>query len=699
MNQIIKVADFNPESFFKNVGTLKNPRGNPAGNKRNYMAILTAFDIETTSIEDISQSFMYIWQWQFSTEVTVIGRYWEEFLNLQKRIKTLLPEGYWIAVYVHNLSYEFSFLKGIYPFTNDEVFALQPRKILKCDMHGCFEFRCSYLQTNMTLAQFTKKMNVEHKKLDGDEFNYSEKRYPWTELTDRELEYCVNDVLGLVEALQTEMESDGDTIKTIPLTSTGYVRRNCKRAMRAIDHNFVPSILPDIEVYEALREAFRGGNTHANRFYADEIIYNVHSADRSSSYPAVMCNCEYPMTKFTKVLDWQMGTAEEALDYITDLMTIRHKAVLARIRMEKVELRNKFWGCPYLSKDKCRNIINASQTEDNGRILEADSLETTVTDIDLKILLEEYTAKITILDAWFASYKPLPKPLVNEVISYYKKKTELKNVKGQEIYYEKSKNLLNALYGMMAQSPVKQSILFDLNHKDKYGNIEQFSIDKSQSDEELLIKSNKKAFLAYQWGVWVTAHSRFELEKGIRKCHENGAKFIYCDTDSCKYVGNVNWDDYNKEKYEECLKSGSYATDPKGVTHYMGTFESEDNENGYAYYQFKTLGAKKYCYVEKPYETVHCTIAGVNKKKGAKELQKNGGIKAFKEGFVFHEAGGLEAVYNDIPEIDHIEIDGKLINLTSNVCLRPSSYTVGITGAYERIIKYAKNYLDNPYVI
>ena len=91
------------------------------------------------------------------------------------------------------------------------------------------------------------------------------------------------------------MARDGDTLQTIPLTSTGYVRRNAKRALKdgSVHHNFVYSILPDIDTYRALREAFRGGNTHANRYFAGDVVENVHSADRSSSYPAVMCNCEY----------------------------------------------------------------------------------------------------------------------------------------------------------------------------------------------------------------------------------------------------------------------------------------------------------------------------------------------------------------------------------------------------------------------
>lgn len=705
---VVKCADFKPEQYFATVPLLKNRRGNPSGKRRHYMGVTTAFDIETTVLDKLEQSVMYIWMWQFGEDYTVIGRTWEEFTDTMERVKAVLPDDRWLCIYVHNLSYEFQFLKGIYNFTPEEVFAVSSRKLLKCDMHGVFEFRCSYKLTNMSLGQFTDKMNVKHKKLSGEEFDYSQKRYPWTELTDRELEYCVNDVLGLVEAVNALMIRDGDTLQTIPLTSTGYVRRNAKKAMReGIHHGFVFSILPDYEQYVALREAFRGGNTHANRYYAGDIIENVHSADESSAYPYVLCNCEFPMSVFTKIAPSDLN-----LDYISRCMTIRHKALLLRVGIKNLKLKDPFWGCPYISKDKCRNIHKSVDTEDNGRILSAEYLECTITDLDLRIILEEYDGDMLFLDGWYASYKKLPESLIFEVIKYYKDKTELKGVEGQELYYDKAKALLNALYGMMAQDPVKHRPIFQ-----QVGDWE----DDNTSDEELLEQSNKRAFLAYQWGVWTTAHSRYRLERGLRLIHETeGAEFIYCDTDSLKYTGTVNWTDYNNDRIKECHASGSYAVDPSGVTHYMGVFESEDNkETGYAYRYFKTLGAKKYAYqtkeVEIRKETIHlgdkeysyrkvgkfthCTIAGVNKKKGGKELDKNGGLEAFREGFVFIDAGGTQAVYNDDPEVKEVVIDGHTLRITSNVAILPSEYTLGITGEYERILKFAKNYLANPYVI
>lgn len=50
-----------------------------------------------------------------------------------------------------------------------------------------------------------------------------------------------------------------------------------------------------LEQYNLLLKAFRGGNTHANRYKVGRIISNVTSYDFASSYPAVMiCSDQFP---------------------------------------------------------------------------------------------------------------------------------------------------------------------------------------------------------------------------------------------------------------------------------------------------------------------------------------------------------------------------------------------------------------------
>ena len=92
-------------------------------------------------------------------------------------------------------------------------------------------------------------MKVEHTKLSGEKFDYSKKRYPWTELTDYELQYSVNDTIGLLEAMYKRMILSEDNLYTLPLTSTGYVRRVTKKAMYgwAKKNKY---LFPDIKVFD-----------------------------------------------------------------------------------------------------------------------------------------------------------------------------------------------------------------------------------------------------------------------------------------------------------------------------------------------------------------------------------------------------------------------------------------------------------------
>ena len=655
-----------PFEWLYDLPLVKRKQGNQKTRKRvKYKDIITAFDIETTRLIDIEQSVMYVWQWQFGDDYTVVGRTWEQFAEFQRKITKILDDSV-LVIFVHNLSYEFQFLRGIYQFSPDEVFAIKSRKVLKCNMHGCFEFRCSYIHSNMNLDTYTKKMGVKHKKLTGT-FDYEKIRYPWTELSNDELAYCVHDVQGLVEAIKIEMEHDGDNLYTFPLTSTGYVRRDAKKAMSTVSISFVKNQLPDYEIYKMLREAFRGGNTHANRYYANYTLHNVHSADRSSSYPDVMCNCKFPISEFYRLGD---------LPYkdVIKLIEKRNKALIMRVAITGIYLTRIDWGCPYLSISKCRHIENA--LEDNGRILSADYIETTLTDIDLRIVLQEYSfTDIRFFDVASARYGYLPSPLISTICQYYHYKTELKNVSGQELLYMKSKNKLNSLYGMCAQDPVKQSILF----------IDNNFQEQNEEESKLLLENNKKAFLAYQWGVWVTAWARYRLEEGIILAHgdiENpdSPQFVYCDTDSVKYLGDIDLTAFNRQRILDSKRSGAYATDPAGITHYMGVYEKEHDMC-----EFRTMGAKKYVYRETPDDKLICTIAGVSKSLGGKELESHGGITAFHEGFTFEEAGGLEAVYNDdINEV--IDIDGHSLKITSNVVLRPSTYTLGLSADYKRLL-------------
>lgn len=668
--------------WYARIPAQKRKKGNQSSKQKYYYKdIITAFDIETTYIKEIDQSVMYVWQWQFGPDISVVGRTWWEFKRFLRALKDMMGEDEKLVIYVHNLSFEFQFLSGILEFYPDDVFAIDHRKVLKATYDKTFEFRCSYLQTNMSLRAFCEKMGVKNYKL---KMNYNRRRYWYTDLTPKEMAYCLNDVRGLVEAVQKEMDRDGDNLYTIPLTSTGYARRDAKKAMRTVSRSYIHKQLPDIRLYNLLHDAFRGGNTHASRYYSNQIVENAKSADRSSSYPGVICNKRFPVSRF---IFKENATRED----IEELIYKKDKAVLIRCTLINVSLKDDLIPVPYIPISKCKGILDG--VYDNGRILEAKVLyNIALTDLDYRIINDQYNFTLIPIEVAYARYGKLPPAYVDTVIKYYQNKTDLKGKPSDEeheedfyeLLYNKYKNLLNSLYGLMAQNPIKVNIKY-------IDELELFQEDPEADPEEILAKHNKKAFLLYQWGVWVCAWGRFELQRGIDEILYSGtADFLYCDTDSCKYIGEIDWEVLNKEIRKISAKNNTCASDLKGKMHYMEEWEAD----GF-YKKFKTMGAKKYAYVvteedEKTGELIdklHITIAGVNKKIGAIELERAGGIEAMKEGFVFKYAGGLEARYSDHPDIgEWINEDNVPIPITRNVSLVPNTKTLGLTAEYRELL-------------
>ena len=269
---------------------------------RDILNAVCAFDIETTTLnlpitddkQQNSHGFMYVWQFQINDK-TFYGRTWEDFtvfvsmlLDCLKKAKRQygLSVPPTLIIWVHNLGFEFQYLSQLYDFSDDECFFRDVRKPIYCRMFNCLEFRCSYIQTNMNLKQLTETMGVEVK-LSGQKYDYNKIRYPWTELSDYEMEYCIRDVRSLVACMRKKMDQDGDTLQTIPLTSTVYVRRDCVLSLEPYRLK-LKDILPEesyiLPHYQLLRQAFRGGNTHANKKYVGQILTDVYSYDNEAEF-------------------------------------------------------------------------------------------------------------------------------------------------------------------------------------------------------------------------------------------------------------------------------------------------------------------------------------------------------------------------------------------------------------------------------
>lgn len=642
----------------------------------NYLQIPCAFDIETTNIYKKDQdgtilkeprpySFMYHWQFCIDDSVC-FGRTWEEFQSLlsalEKRMNLSFKNR--LVIYVHNLPFEWTFMNRFIDYA--EGFFKEEGKPLKILTKGGIEFRCSYALSNMSLNKFCENEGAIYYKLDGEAFDYDKIRTPETTLTEYEESYCYNDVRGLCECIASRLRFD--TMGTIPMTSTGYVRRDLRAAVKG-DKKYRETFRNNAltpELYTLCREAFRGGDTHANLNFSNQIIHadkvgGISSKDITSSYPASMMMDLYPQTSFFKM---NVSTFEN--------IDTSEYALLMEVRFIDIKYVGDC-GIPYIPRSKCR-AYTPDKVIDNGRILWASMIECVITDIDFEIIKLEYEySDIFIKDIYASRYAPLSDKIKNTVMDYYKGKTFLKGDSEKVYEYNKKKNSLNSTYGCMVMRIDQELTEYDAT-------THEYST-KPVTLEDTLAKfyKSRNSFLSYQHGVWITANSRRRLREMLWKV---GKDVVYCDTDSIKYIGDHenDFEEKNKEIMEKAKAAGAYAETKSGKIKYMGVWDDDGS-----YSEFVTLGAKKYCYLENG--IVHSTIAGVSKKAGQKFFTDNG-LEAFKIGNIIPDSGHLTAFYNDV-NIHKITVKGCTFTTASNVALIDNTYTIGVTNEYLDLLEKA----------
>lgn len=200
-----------------------------------------SFDIETSSFYEggnkvslNKRAIMYIWQFGIS-DLVCYGRTWAEFETFMTAIQIILGtnENRRLLVYVHNLPYEWQFIRKRFKW--DKVFLLEDRKPVKARMGG-IEFRCSLkLSGGKSLANVGKDLQTHKVEKKVGDLDYSLIRTPLTPLTEKELGYCEYDIRVVNAYIAEKIEQDGN-VSRIPLTNTGYVREYCRKAcFRALE--------------------------------------------------------------------------------------------------------------------------------------------------------------------------------------------------------------------------------------------------------------------------------------------------------------------------------------------------------------------------------------------------------------------------------------------------------------------------------
>lgn len=641
---------------------------------------------------DNKRALMYVWGFSVNGH-TIIGRTWGQFIELCKTIsnKLGLSAEKRIIIWCHNLSMEFQFMKDY--FTWSKVFAISTRKPIYalCDLG--IEFRCSYILSNLSLANVGKSLKkYKVSKLVGD-LDYKKVRHSETPLTKKEINYLINDNLVLAAYIKEQIEDVNNDITRLPLTSTGYcrnyTRQNCLGHKDSIQFKKYRKIIERLTIsgldeYNQMQRAFAGGFTHCSTRYSMKTVKNVSSFDLCSAYPAALCLFkEFPMSKGKTVEIESNDDLKKYLKLYFCIFDIKFFNLVPIITNEN-----------YISASKCYELKNA--VTNNGRVVGASELAITITNIDFDIIRRFYKWDRLQIGT-FRIYKRdyLPKEVIISILNLFKNKTSLKGVPGQEDFYTKNKQLLNSIYGMMVTS-----VIMPFHN---YDNDLGWTITKRDAEKELNIyNKSKKRFLYFPWGIACTALIRRAVTSAILSF---GDDYLYSDTDSAKCINPEKhldyierYNNYIKKQIEKVSKHYNIPIEmfmPKtieGKTKILGIWE---NETPTPWKKFKSLGAKRYMILTHD-DKLTITVSGVNKKFAAPYLENKYG----KEGAFAAFTNDLEIPADYTGKLTHYYLDssysGEVCDYLGNtikykcksgIYFEKASYNFSMENAYINYLK------------
>lgn len=678
-----------------------------------------ALDIEVSSFYDgeAKKACMYVWSFMVN-DIFIYGRTWPEYVDFINKLKAAyqLNKDKKLIIYVHNLSYEFQFIKCWFEWST--VFCLKEYDVLKAiDIDEGIEYKCSYKLSGMSLDMLAKSLTtIKIKKFKGD-LDYNLNRHCQTPLTDEEFNYIYNDV-AIVCAYIKEQIAQYKYIWKIPLTNTGRVRQFCKdgtvyyqgKRKKYLNRSYrylISTLTLEPHEYDRLKEAFQGGFTHGNLIYNGQILKDVTSFDFTSSYPAVMVCEKYPMSKGQLVKVSSVKELEDLFNEYCVMMYIRYTNI-----KEKPDVYEN-----YLPQHKCQ--FNGDYQINNGKVIKAEQLTTCITDRDYLIVKAFYDYdSIQLGEVWIYEKQYLPKEFVKCVIDLYKDKTTLKDVEEKAKEYLLKKSMLNSCYGMAVTDIVRAVIT-----------LTEEGYEKTLPDvSEVVDKYNNTfdRFLYYPWGVWVTAYARYNLFTAIWSCDND---YIYTDTDSIKLINypahEAYFKAYNAQNEEKMIKALKYngiepeAYKPSTIKGEVKPLGVWDFDGFYNYFKF--LGAKRYMTMKRHligphgtcplafyhkigvfncawFEEYTLTVAGLSKTLGLKEIIRQAESTSYRDIFNVFKIGlkvGSDQTGKNTHTYIEEHIKGELIDYRgikgpyeekSYIHLEPTPFEMSISEEYEALI-------------
>ena len=561
-------------------------------------------------------------------------------------------------IYIHNLSYEFSFFCNNLKFFKEHLQTLNEKNCLFLDTNkplfvklDRLVFKCSYLLTGKSIKKLGDEIGL--KKLD---YNYKKLRTPVTKLSQKEIQYNFRDVEIMLKSVYRIFINNKymKSVKDIPLTKTGIMRFNCEqnknvnlktkyenkkgkkrsgsllRLNNFLCHKEKAIDYSQIRLWENI---FQGGLVYSNPKYTSDVIENVASYDFKSDYPYQMLYRYFPsqFKRIEKDKNKIFYNITKDLNY-KNFVLKKFSNSMFNCVIEIKNIKSKFEFYP-ISTSKIINIGNLRNMLNcliiNGKILECKtSIKMYMTCIDyltLKVFYDFDFVNCHYLEI-ASHYEPSNKFKLNSVLYNAKKKIEFstyldliektndyKIYNNDEINDEDLLKEINNCSDFYEQLDVikfnYQNVKADLNAL--YGDNAQhlihtkylYDVDtreyvKQKESFDDYKKSRVKT--SYIYGLYVPQYARASILFIAYKFLINDLPVLYIDTDSIKTFNCEKADeivnDFNKIQINNLKDEYKFTK--------FGILEKE-----YVAEKFTSLGTKSYITIKNG--KLFATISGL----------------------------------------------------------------------------------------
>lgn len=573
-----------------------------------YSPYIAALDIQ------YSHNAPYLWSFMIdSTDQIAYGRSFTDLLDFMLQLKQrmhisdIAGHEHYLVIMVEDLFAFFANTKKVLPYDPEPCISKSGSDVLLTSFYGGYHLHSykTYFESDL-VSDMLNNSGIVTQDIKAEMLS------DICELTSDEYNNSANRVIYMCCTMRQELDLKYQgQVSRLPLTYTARVERliaaelrrqsnkaNCNLQSQILKKNPLTSERGREYILPLLYKSFMGGAVFFEDGVPDKLFTDVWSVDMTSAYIARMVLSKYPVGEFNELPQPKTYRDLFAKPYSKYAMLITFEVEDVEIRPDGLAFLPSQLRTHYLDVDSQDEINDQIERATSSRIKSASRLRMTLTDIDFKLLLQNYKCKrIKLLNILGSRYGYLPDYIINVIVKLYSGKAQAKhNIAELErlgdvpldvkIDYERIKSTIARLYGIFTKRPVVERYVYDRETK-----------DLKVIDKNYISPTSKYNPVLYQWGVWTTALVRKEISDLRRLLmslpSERGVNVLSGDTDNINYVGDAMdiITQYNKKVKDDTeRRSANLGIDPDKLKD-LGSLTVKK------YKKYKLTGLKQYCFV------------------------------------------------------------------------------------------------------